>query len=437
VTTARAGAPNGVGLPLRDKILYGTGYLSVALATDVTLTWLLKRYYPESSGLTSIASVSATAFIVAAVFGRAVDALADPLVGYWSDRVRSRWGRRKPFLAVGAPLLALMFVLIWTPPVPGLSPANGVYLAAALALFFFMFTIVVCPYLAMLPEITANRAERVSLTAWQGAFNVLGAVGGTISSGYLIDHYGYRTMGLCLAPLILLSSWAPLLIRQPEASPKPSGFSIREAVTSTWRNPLFVPYVLAQLLFWIAVRIIIGVMPKLLDVRFDMGEERIGYIMATGLLVAALFLPAMPSIAGRTGKRRLLIGAMVYFGLLAVPMPFLGALPLPVGGAGQAYLLMVCAGPAIAVLFSLPNAIVADIVDRDETLTGERREAIYFGVQGLLVKAGMGLGVGLAAALLHLFGAEVDSQGGYLACALATAAISLSAAAVMSRYRDS
>jgi GPH family glycoside/pentoside/hexuronide:cation symporter len=97
--------------------------------------------------------------------------------------------------------------------------------------------------------------------------------------------------------------------------------------------------------------------------------------------------------------------------------------------------LMVLAGPAIAVLFSLPNAIVADIVDRDERSTGERREAIYFGVQGLLVKAGMGLGIGLAAALLSMFGAEVDRQGGYLACAVAVAVISTFAAAVMARYR--
>ena len=432
----RSGEPTTAGVRLRYKVLYGMGYLSVALATDVTLTWLLKRYYPDSSRVTATASVSAAAFIVAVVFGRVVDALADPLVGYWSDRLRSRLGRRKPFLLVGAPLLAVMFVLIWTPPVPGLSLVNGVYVAAAFALFFFMFTVVVCPYLAMLPEITSSRAERVSLTAWQGAFNVLGAVGGTIASGYLIDHYGYRTMGLCLAPAILVSSWAPLLVPQPEVSPKPSGFPLREAVMSTLRNPLFVPYVLAQLLFWIAVRIIIGVMPKLLGVRFEMGEERIGYAMASGLLVAALFLPFMPRIARWTGKKRLLIAAMVYFGLLAVPMPFLGTLPLPVSGANQAYLLMVLAGPAIAVLFSLPNAIVADIVDRDEKSTGERREAIYFGVQGLLVKAGMGLGIGLAAALLQLFGAEVDRQGGYLACALAVAAISTSAAAVMTRYRD-
>lgn len=430
----RSGVHAGAGVPLRHKMLYGMGYLSVALTTDVTLTWLLKCYYPDADGAAARASVTVTAFIAAVVFGRVVDALADPLVGYWSDRVRSRLGRRKPFLLVGAPLLALVFVLIWTPPVAGVSLANGIYIGVAFALFFFMFTIVVCPYLAMLPEITSSRTERVSLAAWQGAFNVIGAVGGTIASGFLIDHYGYRTMAVCLAPVVLLSSWAPLLVPQAAGSAKPSGFPLREAVTSTLRNPLFVPYVVAQLLFWIAVRIIIGVMPKVLDVRLGLGEQVIGMVMAAGLVVAAVFLPFMPRVARRTGNKRLLMAAMAYFGLVALPVPFLGALPLPLSGIGQAVLLMAFAGPAIAVLFSLPNAIVADIVDRDEERTGERREAIYFGVQGLLVKAGMGLGIGVAAALLAAFGAEAGRQGGYLACALVVAATSFCAAGVMSRY---
>ncbi len=430
----RSGVQAGVGVPLRHKILYGLGYLSVALTTDVTLTWLLKCYYPDADGGAARATVTVGAFIFASVFGRAVDAVADPLVGYWSDRVRSRLGRRKPFLLVGAPLLALVFVLVWTPPVAGISLINGIYIAVAFALFFFMFTIVVCPYLAMLPEITSSRSERVALAAWQGAFNVIGAVGGTIASGVLIDRYGYRTMGVCLAPVVLLSSWAPLLVPQAAGSGKPSGFGLREAVTSTLRNPLFVPYVVAQLLFWIAVRIIVGVMPKVLDTRLGLGEQTIGMVMAAGLLVAAVFLPFMPRVARRTGNKRLLMAAMAWFGLVALPVPFLGALPVPLSGVGQAVLLMVCAGPALGVLFSLPNAIVADIIDRDEERTGERREAIYFGVQGLLVKAGMGVGVGLAAALLAAFGAEVERQGGYVACGLVVAAISFAAAGVMTRY---
>ena len=90
--------------------------------------------------------------------------------------------------------------------------------------------------------------------------------------------------------------------------------------------------------------------------------------------------------------------------VLMIPLIFLGNLPLPLSAFGQAVLVMALAGPAIAVLFTLPNAIVADIVDRDEEQTGQRREAIYFGVQGLIVKAGLGLGIGLAAVELDMKG---------------------------------
>jgi len=152
----------------RNRLLYGAGYLSVALTTDVTLTWLMKCYRPDPTDPRWNVLASAAAFSLANIAGGIVDGLADPLVGFWSDRIRSRWGRRKPFIFIGAPFLALMFALVWMPPNPSVSVFNGVYLAATVALFYFCFTLVVCPYLAMLPEITAEPAERVRLTACQG-----------------------------------------------------------------------------------------------------------------------------------------------------------------------------------------------------------------------------------------------------------------------------
>ena len=176
----------------RHKLLYGMGYLSVALTTDMTLTWLLKRYRPDPADIRWNALTTAGAFALAMIVGRIMDAVADPLVGFWSDRVRSRWGQRKPFIFIGAPFLAVMFVLIWIPPTTTESVLNGVYLAVTASVFFFCFTVVVCPYLAMLPEITSDPAERVRLTTWQGGFNILGAVGGMLIAGYLIEAVPLR-----------------------------------------------------------------------------------------------------------------------------------------------------------------------------------------------------------------------------------------------------
>jgi len=417
------------------RFLYGMGYLSVALTTDMTLTWILKRYRPDPADPRWQVLTSAGALFAAMLVAQLVDAVADPLVGFWSDRVKTRWGRRKPFILVGAPLLAVTFVLIWVPPVPTESLLNGLYLAVMGTLFFSCFTIVVCPYLAMLPEITNDPAERVRLNVWQGAFNVVGAVGGMALAGYLIDHHGYLTMALFFAPMVLLCSWAPLLVPTPVEGERASEFPLVQAITTTFRNPFFVPYVVSQLLFWMALRVILAAGPKIIEVRAQVGETGQGMAMATGLLVSAAFFPFMRGLAGRVGKKRLLTGAMLYFGAVMVPLVFLGGLPLPLSGYGQAILVMALAGPALAGLFTLPNAMVADIVDRDEEATGQRREAIYYGVQGLIVKAGMGVGLGIAALALAHFGETAERQGGFVACPLIAMALTWAAAAVLTRYR--
>jgi GPH family glycoside/pentoside/hexuronide:cation symporter len=204
---------------------------------------------------------------------------------------------------------------------------------------------------------------------------------------------------------------------------------------STLRNPLFVPYVVSQLLFWIAFRIIIGALTKMVEVRADVGETKQGVVIATALLVAAVLFPFMPRVAKRLGKKRILMGALVYFGFVMIPIVFLGRLPLPLSAFGQGVLIMALAGPPVAALFTLPNAMVADIVDRDEQETGQRREAIYFGVQGLILKAGMGIGVGVAALELGHFGETAARQGGFTACALTAMVLAWAGAAVLTRYR--
>lgn len=430
----RLAGPTSV--PLLHKFLYGLAYVPVGLSTIMVMTWIGMRYYPpETATAASVALATEGAVAAALILGRVVDAIADPLLGYWSDRLRTRWGRRKPFILVGGPLLAVTFVLIWTPPVPALSAINAVYLGITASAFFFAFTVVVCPYLAMLPEITPDPAERVSLGAWQGGFNVLGTVGGMALTGYLVHSYGYRTMALVWAPVILLCAWAPLLVPTPVAAEEPSALPLRRAVASTFSNPWFPPYVISQLLFWLALSIVLMAGLQLPVARARVDEAVAGLPLAAALLVAGLLFPVMRTLAERVSKRRLLMGAMVWLGLMMVPLIFAGLLPLPLTAFQQMFLVMALAGPSVAALFALPNPMVGDIVDHDEELTGQRREAIYFGVQGLLVKAGTGVGAGIAVLLLGLFGNDATRQGGFIACPLVAMVLAWVAAAVLTRYR--
>ncbi len=226
-----------------------------------------------------------------------------------------------------------------------------------------------------------------------------------------------------------------MLVPTPAAGVRPSDLSIARAFATTLRNPLFVPYVVAQFLFWMALRVVLAPMAKFIEVRTGAAETQQGMVLAVCLLVAAICLPFMVPLAKRFGKKRILSAAMVYFGVMMVPLMFVGRLPLPLSALGQAVLLMALAGPAVATLFSLPNAMVADIVDHDERQTGQRREAIYYGAQGLIVAGGFHLGIAVATLECAHFGETAARQGGFVACALTAMFLAWLAAVVLRKYR--
>lgn len=432
-------ATDVVRVPLGHKLLYGVGYVSLGVTSIMVMTWIEERYLPTGTGGQAVvALVTGGAFLAALTVGRVIDAIADPLIGYWSDRTRTRWGRRKPFILVGGPLFALMFALMWLPPVQQADALpslwNAVYLALTASAFFFAFTVVVCPYLAMLPEITADPAERVSLGTWQGGFNVLGTVGGMVLAGYLVGAYGYRTMAVVLAPILLICLWIPLLVPTPVQAAAPCDFDLRRAIFSTLRNPWFPPYVFSQVCLWLSLSVVLAAALSMVKGLAGVGDDQAGLPVAAALLVAGALFPAMRPVAMRTGKRRLLLWGTIWFAVMMLPLMLLGRLPLPLSVFGQAVLIMGLAGPSVATLFALPNAMVADIVDHDESLTGQRREAIYFGVQGLLVKAGMGVGTGTAGLLLKWFGDTPQAPGGFIACPLLAMLLAGAAALILTRY---
>src|ERR671931_199098 len=153
-----------VTLPLRAKLLYGTSRVgSEALGRSQGL-WLLYYYAPPSDAHlpTLLPNLAVGALLlVAGIIG----ALDEAIVGYFSDRTRSRWGRRIPYIVAGAPLWAIFFVLLFTPPADAGAAATAVYLFFVFSLVALFGALASAPYEALLPEIVPSSAERVSLQA--------------------------------------------------------------------------------------------------------------------------------------------------------------------------------------------------------------------------------------------------------------------------------
>jgi GPH family glycoside/pentoside/hexuronide:cation symporter len=411
-------------LPLRDRLLYASGSLGANITFQTLATWLIYFYAPpddaDRSPLVPIAIVG-----LVLVIGRIIEAIDDPFIGYWSDTTRSRWGRRLPFIVIGTPFLALTFFLLWTPPLDHESAWNGLYLFVVLQAFFVFNTIVGGPYDALLPEIATTSADRVSLSAWKVLFGAAGAAIVFLLGGPLIAVWGFAGMGLFMAAVTLVSRYLPVLgVRGHERrESQPSSFRFVQALRATLENSQFLAFVPAFVLFttsqvmltqWFPYYADVALRDTSIDLPFgptlDDAEEKVALITALFFLPLIAAVPVMSWLATRVSKHRIYAASMfaagIYFPLLA----FIGFLPAMPKFA-QSLLLLALALP-LAGLFVFPQALLADIIDFDEQRTGERREAVYYGMLATLQKTGLGLAAATFAIVLAVFGKTADDPLG-------------------------
>ncbi|MCK4926780.1 MFS transporter, partial [Candidatus Aerophobetes bacterium] len=111
-------------LTLAQKLMYASGYMGIILI-NTTLMWAMYFYAPPGGSLTSLLPIKLFGLVM--LGGRIFDALTDSLVGHWSDRARTRWGRRTPFIVFASLPLFISFVLIWAPPTGEASVLNFVW----------------------------------------------------------------------------------------------------------------------------------------------------------------------------------------------------------------------------------------------------------------------------------------------------------------------
>ncbi len=389
-------------LPLSGKILYASASAGWAMIDRIVITWLMFYYVTPETGQPLLNPII-FGFIMFS--GRVVDAVADPLVALWSDNFKGRLGRRTPFLMVGGILYVLVFIALFYPPAAERSTLNGAYLAVMLGAYFLLFTVYVCPYLALLPELARTTKDRVDLATLRAVFTLVGVAVALVGSGILIGLLGFKGMVWSLAMLGLVILYLPTLVKERDyAEAKPATLNLRDAVTTTFRNKAFRIYLTGNAAFWFGFNIVTLGLPFYVTVLLGLKSDDTAIFFAAAFGVAALTFPVVNILAKKIRPKMVMLVSMFMFTLILPCFFFLGREMPGLSPYNFGLLLMGITGIPLASLFVLPDAIVASVTDMEEAISGQRREAMYFGVQGFVLKLIMGLSSLMTGFLMHFFG---------------------------------
>lgn len=416
-------------IPRLNRMVYASGSIAGNVISRSTALWLVFFFAPPSDekDLSTLVPRLALGGIIVAI--TILDAFDDPFIGFWSDKTRTRWGRRIPFVVGSTPVYAITFALLWFPP-----GGEAGHFANALYFFFFVWlhrlfsTLSGGPFESLLPEIAHSPQARVSVVTWQVFFGAIGAVIGLVVSGVIKDVFSFQVMGITMAIIAFTSRYIALfgVWRYARRDVEPVKASPVKAFRDTLRNDQFLYFLPTFVMFNMAVTLLTASMPfyadavvladgplevELFGLSVELEEGAItGILIGAALLVVIISLPLVYRLAVARGKAWVYATAMLVASLGFPFVFFMGFIPgVPV--MVQSVVFIAFAGLPMAAVFTFPNAITADIIDYDELRTGMRREAVYYGSQATMEKLAGSLFAPVLAVVL-LLGETADNPLG-------------------------
>jgi glycoside/pentoside/hexuronide:cation symporter, GPH family len=381
-------------LTRRAKILYGVGDTGFSLTGTLIAVYFLLF-------LTDVVGLRPALAGLVMMVARQWDWINDPLIGHISDRTRSRWGRRRPFLLFGAlPFVVAFAMMWWRPPIEG-QTALLIYYGGAYLLYETAATFVYMPYFALTPELSPDYDERTSLTAYRMAFSILGGLAAFTVPWAIVGAFRPENAGRVWLNGILFGvvSGLGLLVTFSGTRERPGvaaavAPSLRQSLRAALRNRPFLSSTGIFLLTWLAVDVVQAVLLYFLRYWLHM-EGQSDAIFATIFVTALLVLPFWEWAARHTNKRIAYVAGIGFWAVVQIALVLLrpGAPAVVVLG------LSALAGVGVAAAHVLPWAMIPDCVEWDEMHTGARHEGVFYSLVMLAQKAATGLAllfIGLA-----------------------------------------
>jgi GPH family glycoside/pentoside/hexuronide:cation symporter len=407
-------------LSVRTKSLYGLGESVATTAQTAVDTFLL--FY-----LTAVVGLSGTLAGAAMFIALIVDGVADPLIGYASDNTRSRYGRRHPFMLIGAVPLALAVGMVFSTPIFEAESWRFVYILCVLLLLRISLSFFALPYIALGAELTQDYRERSVVQAYRTVFWIAAyALTMFICLGVflkgqnsLLDRHAYLGLGWTCAAVALILGLVTTFGTfgaRPPMSPKAPGrhgasggiARLVKEVSDVVHNRSFVVLFLSVLTFWVAQGVANSLWLHTSKYFWQLPPSVLQVIPITGSIGFAVGIPFTALALARFDKLNVAVASLAIISLIQIVPALLRLLHLlPEAGVplyavlGGLQLALGCTSTSLGIAFP---SMMADAADEHELLFGSRREGLYFAGLTLSAKAASGAGAFVAGLGLDVIG---------------------------------
>jgi GPH family glycoside/pentoside/hexuronide:cation symporter len=386
----------GVAIPLGLRLGWSAG--SIGTVVILSTTSILLLFF-----MTSILGMD-PALAGALLFGaKLFDAVIAPMMGRVSDSAATRWGRRRPFLFLGALVSALAFLILFMPPqISGVALSS--WMVAGLLVMALGYTLFNVPYLAMPAEMTSSPQERTALLSFRVAFIAIGGAlvgfAPKVAASLGGDRQAWAITGAMLGAVVLLAMLTAFGASRSARATVATRGGDRESLFVVFRNQPFMMLLAAKVLQLAGLAAMQASILFFIVQVLGVSEGVVGIYVVFTTVAMLGSMPLWVRLGRSHSKRTLFIAACLGYAL--VKLSFLFAVP------GEPDILIHLRG-VVGGLFTggvllMGQSILPDAIDWDCRRSGVRREGLYAGAYSLVEKSSMALGPLLIGLILSGFG---------------------------------